>query len=237
MKRRRWYRKNRNKIRQKSKRRYKRLRKNPAYKRWQARKRREKTKRKFRQAMVSPERSEEFTIAEGIPEIYFLFDESESTVDVDLGVICDVDPDEDEILVWDLDDGEYKVVSIEDFVEYAVFLEEDDEDNFYTMMEKVYEDVPDEDTPDVVQRVAARHWSRTEEIMPSLSQRVANRYLEKRAFNKENPSDLLAQIVKVLNKASKDAEGAGKKGLVDIASRVKGLSKDVQTAWDKRNEE
>lgn len=71
----------------------------------------------------------------------------------------------------------------------------------------------------------------------ALIQRVANAHLEKQAFNKENPSDLLNQIVKVLDKASRGAEGKGKKALTDAASRVKGIAKPVSEAWASREEE
>jgi len=70
-----------------------------------------------------------------------------------------------------------------------------------------------------------------------LAKRVASAHLEKLAFNKENPSDLLNQIVKVLDKASRQAEGQGKKALVDAASRVKGIAKPVTEAWAARDEE
>ena len=46
----------------------------------------------------------------------------------------------------------------------------------------------------------------------------------KTAFNKENPSDLLSQLVKVLKKYE----------LIDAASRVNGIAKVVQTAWNER---
>jgi hypothetical protein len=71
----------------------------------------------------------------------------------------------------------------------------------------------------------------------ALIQRVAAAHLEKQAFNKENPSDLLNQIVKVLDKASRGAEGKGRKALTDAASRVKGIAKPVSEAWDSRDEE
>lgn len=63
---------------------------------------------------------------------------------------------------------------------------------------------------------------------------VTNLYL---AFNKENPSDLMSQLVKVLDKASKGAEGTGRKGLQDVSSRVKGMAKNVADAWQKRDED
>lgn len=235
-KRKQWYRKNRSKIRQKSKRRYKQLRKNPTYKKWQARKRREKSKRRLRRAArlighTAADTTDMNPCAEnGVPDIFFIF--NESSLDVDLGFVCDIDPDEDELLVWDLDDKEYKVVDIEAFVEDATFLDEEDEENFLAFMDEIYEE-SDSEAP----KMAAHRALNTESNMSDLTNKVAARYFEKRAFNKENPSDLLNQIVKVLNKASKDAEGKGKKGLVDAASRVKGLSKDIQTAWSQRNEE
>lgn len=57
------------------------------------------------------------------------------------------------------------------------------------------------------------------------------------AFNKENPTELLSQIIAVLNKAAQKAAGSGKKGLTDASSRVKGLTSIVQDAWNHRNDE
>lgn len=57
------------------------------------------------------------------------------------------------------------------------------------------------------------------------------------AFNKENPTELLSQLIAVLNKGAQRAEGSGKKGLMDASSRVKGLTSVVQDAWDHRNDE
>ena len=73
--------------------------------------------------------------------------------------------------------------------------------------------------------------------LDTIAKRVAAAHIEKQAFNKENPSDLLNQMVKVLDKASRQADGKGKRGLMDAASRVKGIAKPVQDAWSKRNEE
>lgn len=247
-KRKQWYRKNRSRIRQKSRRRYKQLRKNPTYKRWQKRKRREKVKRRMRKAVLEHrpihyafDTSDMNPCAEnGVPDIFFVFDDDpDIDVDLDLGFVCDIDPDEDEILVWDLDDQEYKVVDIEDFVEAVSFLDEEDENNFFSYMDSIYEE-SDSDAPDLVSRVALQkqHPSTLKDVaMSDLTSKVAARFMTKQAFNKENPSDLLNQLVKVLDKASKDAEGTGKKGLVDAASRVKGIAKPVQKAWSHRNDE
>jgi len=146
MKRRRWYRKNKQKIKMKARRRYKQLRKNPAYKRWQSRKRKEKTKRRFRQAALGTSLFQEGPlIADGIPDIYFIFNDeldAPDGVDIDLGVVCDIDPDEDEILVWDLDDSEYRTVDISVFDDGAVFLSDEDSDNYLGMLDNVYEQDP-----------------------------------------------------------------------------------------------
>lgn len=61
--------------------------------------------------------------------------------------------------------------------------------------------------------------------MPEVMQNEAIERLIRIAFNKENPSDLLMQLVKVLGKA----------GLKDEASRVKSMSKSLQQAWSDRD--
>jgi inhibitor of KinA sporulation pathway (predicted exonuclease) len=70
-----------------------------------------------------------------------------------------------------------------------------------------------------------------------LAKRVASAHLQKMAFNKENVSDLLRQLVKILDKASDEAEGQGRKGLQDASSRVKTITKVVDDAWNSRKEE
>lgn len=215
-KRKQWYRKNKAKIRQKSRKRYKQLRNNPTYKRWQQKKRQEKTKRKFRQA------SEVFepTPALGIPDIWVVFSDSPDTIDVDLGFVCDYDADEEEFLVFDVDDQDTKIIALDDFLTHVAFVEQEDLDNFLSLMDMTYEDLEEQNMS-----------------QDPLVQRVASAYLDKQAFNKENPAELLNHLVKVLDKASKQAEGKGKKSLMDALSRVKGLTKTVQDAWDTRNEE
>lgn len=173
MKRRRWYRKNKQKIKMKARRRYKQLRKNPAYKRWQSRKRKEKTKRRFRQAALDTSIFQEGPlVAEGIPDIYFIFNDeldAPDGVDIDLGVVCDIDPDEDEILVWDLDDSEYRIINIAEFDDRAVFLSDEDSDNYLGMLDSVYENDPfleggddtEDDTDDeMIYRLASQWESR-----------------------------------------------------------------------------
>ena len=73
--------------------------------------------------------------------------------------------------------------------------------------------------------------------LSQLAKRVASAHLQKMAFNKENVSDLLRQLVKLLEKEAQQAEGKGKKALDDAMSRVRGITKVVQDAWNSRKEE
>jgi len=59
----------------------------------------------------------------------------------------------------------------------------------------------------------------------------------KTAFNKENPSELLNQMVRVLSKAVDSAEGQGRQGLEEALNEVRGLTKTVQDAWTQRKTE
>jgi hypothetical protein len=61
--------------------------------------------------------------------------------------------------------------------------------------------------------------------------------LRKISFNKENPSDLLSQLLKVIESEKSRLEGRGQQRLVDVASRLRGMTRDVQEAWRRRHEE
>jgi hypothetical protein len=238
MKRKQWARKNRSKIRQKQKLRYKQLRKNPAYQKWQAKKRKEKSKRKFRRGSLQTDKfdlsiqpgldqpddgfPDNPCLTEGVPDIWFVFSEKPDTIDVDMGYVCDYDPDAEELLIFDVDDQEFKVVGLDDFLEHASLLEEEDWDNFQDLLDRVYEDDSDLDA---------------EEAESSMVHNVTAGYLSKTAFNKDNPGELLNQLIKVMDKETHQAEGKGKKGLVDALSRLKGITKLVQEAWDSRKQE
>lgn len=56
------------------------------------------------------------------------------------------------------------------------------------------------------------------------------------AFNKYNPSELLNQLLAVLGDSAKKSEGAARKRLIDVRSRVKSLTSEVQAAWDLRHD-
>jgi len=66
---------------------------------------------------------------------------------------------------------------------------------------------------------------------------VASAWLEKVAFNKENPTDLLMQLGKVLDKAQREAEGLARTRLRTVSTRIRGLGRDVQEAWRRRGED
>jgi len=218
-----WYRKNKGKLKIKRNRRYQQLRNNPTYQRWQAKKRLEKNKRKFRMASESPLDLPDDGIPDvqpdpsGLPDIWFVFSEKPETLDVDMGYVVKYDPDEESFLIYDVDDFEFKVVGLDDFIQHVEFIEPEDWDNFLALMDEVYEGDID---------------------MSDLAQRVASKYLEathsKVGFNKHNPTELLNQMVKVLEaEASKTEDEDRKKALKDVASRVKGLAKPIQSAWEK----
>jgi hypothetical protein len=65
---------------------------------------------------------------------------------------------------------------------------------------------------------------------------VASAWMQKIAFNKENPTDLLMQLEKVLEKAQKEAEGIARTRLRSVSTRIRGLGRDVQEAWRRRQE-
>ncbi len=68
---------------------------------------------------------------------------------------------------------------------------------------------------------------------------VASRWLTKTAFNKENPVDLISQLVRVLERAadeSKDHEDEhAADALGHAVGSVRDVSREVQTAWRLRS--
>lgn len=122
------------------------------------------------------------------------------------GCIIEIDPWNME-LTLDTESGGC-TVDVEAFLSSATLYDEADVDRFFDML-----DCEHEDTTFYLEE------GEDAEGMSHL------------AFNKENPSDLFSQVVKVLGKAEGSAEGNGKKGLQDASSRVKGLAKLVADAW------
>lgn len=67
---------------------------------------------------------------------------------------------------------------------------------------------------------------------------VADRWRSRTAFNKENPVDLISQLVRVLERAadeSKEKEDEdGAHALSQAVGSVRNVSREVQTAWRHR---
>lgn len=139
MKRKLWWRRNHNKIRVDRARRYRQLRNNSLFKQWRKKRYRERDKRRQRFA------AEGFPASpcpgNGIPEIWFVFRDdalADRPIDVDMGYVCDYDPDTEEVLIYDLDDEDFKTAQIDDFLRYSEFLEDADWDNFALLMDQYY---------------------------------------------------------------------------------------------------
>jgi len=86
-----------------------------------------------------------------MPDIFFLF--KDSPLDLDMGYVCEIDPDEDLLTIWDVDNQSYMEVDIGDFTRYAMFVDSEDEDNFFTLMDSVYGD-DEMTTNNLITRVA-----------------------------------------------------------------------------------
>lgn len=156
-KRKRWWRKNKFRLKIKRNQRRKQLRHNSMFKAWRKKRQKEKHKRRMRFA------------AEGaLPESWFIFRDDAVTLDIDLGFIQDYDPDTEELLVFDVDDGAEKVVTLDEFLTHSEFLEEADIDNFELIMDQFYGEpqddldiVPEEEEAPIgvaalIERVATR---------------------------------------------------------------------------------
>jgi hypothetical protein len=132
-------------------------------------------------------------------------------------------------------DGPAGEMGIDEFLATAVMEDEEDVNDFH----------------DVLERAATASQGSDEEIGWTLSApgeavaedasfekpdpvRLATRHL---AFNKEQPSELLSQLVKVLSKAEDEAEGDGQDRLSEALTDVKGMTRRVSDAWSRRKEE
>ena len=66
---------------------------------------------------------------------------------------------------------------------------------------------------------------------------VASAWLRSKvAFNKENPTDLVKQLAKILDKAQTGASTGARKRLRDSSSQIRNLGRAVQEAWERRRE-
>lgn len=223
-KRKRWWRRNRQRLKIKRGQRRRQLKNNSLFKHWRKKRQREKQKRRMR-----------FATEGNLPEVWFIFRDEAVPLDIDLGYIVDYDPDTEELLVYDVDDDQEKTVDLDEFLSHSEFLEEADLDNFELLMDQYYGG-PEDDLDIVEEDEQSSDYEAPIEV-DAIIERVARRYILKCGFNKENPSDLLSQLVKVLDKAERRAPSTEHRRLKNVSSRVKGLSKDVQQAWNHRDEE
>ena len=298
--RRRWWRRNKAAVKMRRRRRYRQMKHNSMFKAWRKKRQKEKHKRRMRFA------------AEGmttLPETWFVFHDtpfSGDLRDVDMGFIEDYDPDTEDLLIYDVDDGTERVVDLEDFLANSDFLEEADIDNFELLMDQYYGGPEDDldlvpeteqltsppmvmyDDPGALQKTKelvkqifqgepwfvgvsigpsddGEHHAVALRVLPGFRNAakerlqgldlpvfvrviemtqptprpglVASEWLRKVAFNKENPTDLLMQLGKVLDKAQRDADGVARTRLRNVSMRIRGLGRDVQEAWRRRRED
>lgn len=226
-KRKRWWKRNKFRLKIKRNQRRKQLRHNSMFKAWRKKRQKEKHKRRMRFA------------AEGrLPESWFIFRDEVLPLDIDLGYLLDYDPDTEELLIYDVDEEEQKVVPLDQFLSHSEFLEEADIDNFVLMMDQFYGEPQDDlDIVPESEETPVETPVETPIEVPAIVERVARKYLLRTAFNKENPSELLSQLTKVLDRAGMRAPPSSRKRLRDVSSRIKGLGKDVQDVWKRRDEE
>lgn len=165
--RRRWWRKNKFRIKVRRNQRMKRLRNNSLFKAWRKKRQKEKHKRRMR-----------FASGETVfPESWFIFHDDD-ILDIDLGYIVDYDPDTEELLIYDVDDDQEKVVGLGDFLTHSEFVEKADLDNFELIMDQFYGDPRDD--LDLIEEGEEAPIE-----VEAIIERVARRYLLRCAFDRE----------------------------------------------------
>jgi hypothetical protein len=169
-KRKRWWRKNRHRLAIKRRQRQRRLKNNSMFKAWRKKRQREKVKRRMRFASLPG--------SFPAPESWFIF-RDEAPFDIDLGYVKDYDPDAEELLIYDVDENEERVVGLDDFLTHSEFLEESDIANFLLYMDQFYgEQVDDLDIVEDEEQA-----SREFEVLPvqAIIERVARSWLMRKA--------------------------------------------------------
>lgn len=73
------------------------------------------------------------------------------------------------------------------------------------------------------------YWSPT-----NLSEILEKKVSHKKAFNKENPPNLLSQLIKVLAKEADQADGEGRDKLRDALQKIRSMTSTVESAWQDR---
>jgi len=210
------YRKHKGVLKQKAKIRYRQVRKQPAFKR------KKKIYRKFR--MRHKRLGMEGAVLT-YPAIEFVM--TRNGEDVVAGYITGVVA-ETWTIEYALEDGSIGSIDVDDFLDRVSFFDEEDIELLFEILDEAsaLEDDGDENVT---------VYEFEEPAEPSV-EKIVLAYQERHAFNKESPPDLLAQLVKVLDKASTQAEGDGRKELRDAVSRVRGIAKIVDSAWTRRRD-
>lgn len=174
-KRKRWWRRNKAKVKLGRKRRYKMLKHNSMFKGW--RKKRQKERHKRRMRFGAEKKKPE------LPPSWFIFRddvvEAGEPLDIDMGYIVDYDPDTEDLLIYDVDAETEKVVDLEAFLTHSEFLEEADLDNFELIMDQYYGG-PEDDldlVPDSEEAPRLEFEVDEEELKEELPQKVASRWL------------------------------------------------------------
>jgi len=205
--------------RYKSKQRYKHNRINPRFKR----KRRFYRKHRQMHRRIGSERPD--------PCIYFLMPEGEDFVG---GCVTAIWGDS-WVVEFQMIDGPAGEMDVDEFLATAIMEDEEDVNQFHDVLEQAASAAPEEDeeigwTLDAPGEAIAEDASfeRPDPV------RLAKRHL---AFNKEVPTELLSQLVKVLSKAEADAEGDGRERLSGALTDLKGMTRRVTEAWARRKEE
>lgn len=210
------YRKNKGRIKQKARMRYRQVRKNPRFKR---------KKQIYRK---NPRRWKRLGADEQLPITAAIEFVMKCGGEIKAGYITGVVAETWQI-EYRLEDGETGSLGVDRFFDCVVLFDDQDIDELFDVLDEASQVQDDGDDDLTVFEFADPTPEGTDEMLAN----VTNLYL---AFNKENAPDLIQQLVKVLDKASSAAEGKGKKGLQDASSRVKGMAKTVARAWEQRNE-
>jgi hypothetical protein len=150
LKRKRWWKKNKRQLRHNRAFRRKLLKNNSLFKNWRKQRYQEREKRKLRLAfeevfrrdeVISLDRGKDPAPETVTPEIWFIFphEERDGTVSgVAIGYVVDYDPDTEELLIYDVSNEAYFGVQLPSFLNYVVFLEEADGDNFELFLDQFY---------------------------------------------------------------------------------------------------
>jgi len=170
-----WWRKNKYRLKLKRKKRRRLLQHNSLFKQWRKKRVREKQKRRMRFASEKEQKTD-------LPQSWFVFRDDAGddgrSFDIDMGYVVDYDPDQEDLLIYDVDEDRQKVVNIDDFLTHSEFLEDADIDNFELIMDQYYGGP--EDDLDLVPEEEQAPRMEFEVGMEELAGKVASEWVLKR---------------------------------------------------------